>query len=384
MQPLSLLLVILLSAPAAWGQAFGPPAPNDRCAQAIEIQVGETITNQDNSGATLGLSMELPAMAETTCIQTPENDVWYKFKTVEGIDWYEIVIDMQGCTTPAGLQALVIRSDDCNAAHYLYRGCSNKINTDTIKLFLYAPDPNEQHLVWVDGYDGTACQFNVTLLGRPQLSPADYRFLRYDYDLRESQAELAPAPNIRFVNNAAVIRWTGNTLEPVALYLVEQLPEMPEDSKEQQYARIVGILDPNAMVGSGETTYEFEDMISEYMGKESMRYRVVKVLTDGTREASPVIKVQPELIESFFVDIPRKGEKPGSITVKYINHHKGQDFKLKVLDETGKVVKETALAKEPVRDGTVTLNMAGFPPGTYTFIMGNGKEDFRRSFHFEE
>jgi hypothetical protein len=349
---------------------------NDRCAKALPIQPGQFIIGLDNATASKGLDLETPAMAEATCIQSVENDMWFEFRTVAGQEWYEVRIIAENCNTPAGLQALLIRADDCNAAKFSYEGCSNKINTDTIKLFLHQPEAGLRYLIWVDGYDGTICEYSVALNARPPLSPADYRYLRFDYDL-------APAPHYEldgysgtFTNNEASIRWKAGALDNTALYVVEQLPEL----STSPYARIVGFVDPQAMVGVGDAFYEFTDRITPYQQGKRYSYRIVRVATDGSRSVSETFSITARLSTSFYVAEIKADTEPATFIAHYINYKKGQSFTLKVIDAQQQVVKEMKLPKEPARDGNITLKMADFPLGTYTFEMSNGKESFRRPF----
>lgn len=350
---------------------------NDRCATAMKIRPGQLITGLENVGASKGMEYETPAMTPATCIQTVENDMWFAFTTEPGQEWYEVRIIAESCNTPAGLQALLIRADDCNAAKFQYAGCSNKINTDTIKLFLHQPQPGLRYLIWVDGYDGTFCEFSVGLSGRAPLSPADYRYLRFDYDL-------APAPHYEldgfssaFVNNEATLRWKDNTLDDAALYVIEQVPDL----EASPYARIVGFVNPQSLVGSGETYYEFADRITPFQQGQRYNYRVVRVAQDGSRSVSETFSVTAKLSLSFYVaEIQPDRNTPSAYIAHYINYKKGQSFNLKVLDAQDKVVKEMKLPKEPMRDGDITLKMADFPAGEYMFEMSNGKETFRRPF----
>lgn len=376
------LLILAVSFFASLGltQPLAPPPPNDWCSKAIPIKPGETLSGMDNISATKSMEFEAPAIMETTCVQSIENDLWFSFTTIPNAEYYEVTIAMAWCNTPAGLQAMVIQSEDCNASKFVYRACSNKINTDTIKLFVHAENPGLRHLIWVDGYDGNFCEFDISLKATGPLSPTDYRFLRFDYDLAPTPTDHLPTPSIAFQNNVAVIRWDANSLDPVALYLVEQLPDLENMPEAGRYAKVVGIVDPNTLVGNGETFYEFEDYISDYLSGTPLRYRIVQVMPDGSREASEILTVVPQVIESFFAEPVKPGKVQGEYTVRYLNHKKGQDLRLKVLDESGRAVKESLLANEPVRDGYITLQMQGFALGEYTFIMTNGKDTFKRRF----
>ena len=372
--------VAIATLPRLQAQPLGPPPPNDLCGRAMPIRSGQYITGLENITATKGLDYETPAIAPATCIQTVENDMWFTFNTESGKEWYEVTIVTQSCNTPAGLQALLIRTDDCNATHFQYRGCSNKINTDTIKLFLHEPQPDIRHLIWIDGYDGTLCEFQVSLDARGPLTPADYRYLRYDYQVQPEPHLDLDGFTSAFENNAAIMRWKSPGLEDAAFYIIEQIPNLDRDQATSPYTRVVGILDAQALVGAGQATYEFQDLITDYRGAQRVEYRVVRVAPDGTRTVSEQFSIPVSLTTSFYAAEVKPSNQPNIYTVHYVNHKKGQTFQLQVLDQSGQQVKHMTLPKEPQRDGDITLKMEAFPAGTYTFTMSNGKEAFRRTF----
>jgi|GEM_PF-1389499 hypothetical protein len=376
--------VLFLIPILGFAQNSFPPPLHDACIRAQRIEVGQTLYQESNQQATLGIPGETPAMLETTCIQSPENDLWYRFTTQPDVEWYEVVISMGPCNTPAGLQALLIKTNSCFRDDFKYRGCANKINTDTIKIFLHEPMAGIQHLIWVDGYDGTQCLFDISVQARQPLEASDFRYLRNDYLPSESIDAQSPQPNITFENNSARIRWEGNPMEPTALYLVERMPDLPESQAELSYGRVVGMVEPDAGVGGGLVQYEFEDLDPSFIKGKPVRYRVVKIDADGSRHPSDLVTVVPQPIESFFVESPKKGSLAGVMTVKYVNLKKGQNFQMSVLDQEGNVVKKSTLKKEPARDGTITLQMSGFRHGSYTFVMCNGSDCFRRPFVFTE
>jgi hypothetical protein len=349
---------------------------NDRCAKAIELKPGQFIAGLDNVTASKGLEFETPAVTPATCIQSVENDMWFAFSTEAGKEWYEIQIVANTCNTPAGLQALLIRSDDCNAANFSYEGCSNKINTDTIKLFLHQPTAGLRYLIWVDGYDGCFCEFSVAIKTRSPLSPTDYRFVRFDYDMSPAPPLELQDVSTSFTNNEMSIRWKADTRDNTALYIIEQLPQVDASP----FARIVGFVDPRTLVGAGETEYQFTDRITPFQQGKRYAYRIVRVATDGSRSVSETFSILAKLSTSFYLAEIKPDSNPDTFIAHYINYKKGQTFTLSVKNATQETVKEMKLIKEPARDGNVTLKMADLPPGEYTFHMSNGKEKFQRPF----
>ncbi|HHG85812.1 MAG TPA: hypothetical protein ENJ82_13780 [Bacteroidetes bacterium] len=376
---LNIILLLLSTGYFPGLYAQGTP-PNDGCARALLLERGHTILGMSNMAATVGFEFETPATAETTCIQTIENDMWFKFQTEPGFEVYEVIISAGPCNTPSGLQALLIRSDDCNNKHYVYRGCSNKINTDTIKLFLHEPKAGLQYLVYVDGYDGTICEFDIQLRGKKRLSPVDYQYLRFDYELNGDTPYAVTDLEQSFRNNQTVIQWTASSEEDIALFVIELLPELEEVADASRYARVVGLVQGRNLVGMARSKYEFRDYITPFRDGQIYTYRLVKVSRNGQRFAGETFKVKAKMITSFFVGDPEPTSETGIYSVHYINNKKKADYDLYVLDEQFIELKHLIFEDEPVRDGNVRIDMREYPPGNYYFKMDNGKQDFLRLF----
>ena len=94
-----LLFWICMGHTLVFAQFFGQnPPPNDMCAKAVELVAGDRLAGYSNADATPSLEYEMPATVETTCIQTIENDLWFKFKAVAGVEAYEIQITTGFCS----------------------------------------------------------------------------------------------------------------------------------------------------------------------------------------------------------------------------------------------------------------------------------------------
>jgi hypothetical protein len=371
-----------LSSPA---QFMGQPAPpNDFCGKAVPIRVGERLSGFSNADATISLEFERPQTFEATCVQTIENDVWFKFQAEAGYEWYEVEIVSGFCTTPAGLQAMLIEADGCSANKFLYRGCSNKINTDTIKLYLQAPKPGQNYYLWIDGYDGTICEFDVALKGRKQILPDDYRFLRFDYDLATEPSFSPEDLRTAFNNNCTTLQWAADMQDDAALFIVELLPDLPDLDEGSKYARVIGFVDAHNFVGAGRSEYVFSDYLTPYQQGKTYHYRIVRVDGEGKRHISETLAVRAQMVESFEVGEVKPATEPHKFIVHYINRKKGQRYDISVANMKGEQVKHMVLDKEPLRDGTVTIDMSSLPAGEYYFVMSNGKEAFKKLFTYNK
>jgi hypothetical protein len=296
------------------------------------------------------------------------------------VELYEVQILAGFCTTPAGLQALIIQSEDCSASHFAYRGCSNKINTDTIKLFVEAPEAGKNYFIWIDGYDGTICEYEIALIARKAKTPADYKFMRFDYDAMDAQPTELPELQASFANNAATINWTSDQRDGNALFIIELLPDLENVSDDSKYARVVGFVEAKSLVGQGAIPYTFTDYVSPYISGKSYRYRIVLVDENGNRAVSQTVSTKAKLVESYEVREVKASPEPGKYVVHYINRKRGQKFDVAVQNEAGEQVKHMLLDNEPIRDGNITIDMSSLPVGQYFFIMSAGKDQFRRAF----
>lgn len=381
-------LLACLFAVAGSGNIFsqlGTPPSNDDCQNALRIEPGQIYQHVDNAYATRGFPFQSPDTLPGTCIQSLENDLWYEFTTSDEFEVYEVVISSYSCNTPAGLQALLIQSDDCNRKHYRYRACSNTQTLDTIKLYLQNDEPGAHFFIYIDGYDGTICDFDVSLKGKKKVQGDDYRYLRYDYILSELPYGYPDGLETIFENNEAVIIWESAPEEDIAWFLIERMPDDLQDvAEENHYAQVVGRMRPSNRVGAGRATYIFKDQRTIFEDGKKYRYRIVTVDSKGDRSTSEVFNLTAELIDDFFVGDVKQGPQEGQQVVYYINRKKKQDFSLRVENGLGEVIKSLEMKKVTAPDGEVTIDMSEYPSGFYTFIMGNGKDEFRREFFLEE
>jgi hypothetical protein len=346
--------------------------------------IGEKIEGLSNAEATLGPESERPAVHPGTCILTLENDMWFSFVTDSAYKRYEVVIVHGGCNTPAGLQALVIHTNGCDAKQFEYKGCSNKQTEDTIRIFFEEPQAGLNYLIYVDGFDGTICQYSLELKGRKDanLSADQYRNLQNNYD-PTNLPEFDPDNfNFGFVNNTVEMEWTANSGDEIAYFMVEEYPVWGSSRTVSKYTRVLAVVEPVNKVAGGEAHYRFVDSRPAFSDRE-YQYRVVCVMNDGSRKFSPQFSVKAKPFYELFVGEVKKSPEPGKYMILYINKKNKATYSCDVLDENMNLLKSYTLHKEPVRDGTVTFDMAPFPAGRYFFRMGDGERFFLREFFSE-
>ncbi|MEL6591130.1 MAG: hypothetical protein AAFQ68_13660, partial [Bacteroidota bacterium] len=174
--------------------------PHDQCEAAKIIQPGDFLTAENNQSATTTPS-ETPEKSPITCIKTFENDLWYRFETQEGYTHYEVIIDPIFCNTPAGLQAMVIKADECDFTTYEYKACVNPYAEEALQMVWREEEAGVNYLIYVDGYDGTQCSFKLRLMGyeRDPRDPETISQQQNDYDGPPPNLEL-PESDVFFTN----------------------------------------------------------------------------------------------------------------------------------------------------------------------------------------
>lgn len=357
------------------------PPKNDRCMFAIEMQVGDYLSGLSNEFATVGPDFEIPKEHPGTCILTFENDMWYSFKTVPEFEYYQVTIVHQGCNTPAGLQALIIQGESCEEKNWKYRACSNKENEDTIKLFLKEPQPGLSHIIYVDGFDGTICNYSIELKGikEEDLTEDAFRYVRYDYDL-ETQPEFLPVDLFaEFINNEVVMEWEAHSEDAAAFFLVEIFPRYQDGRKLSDFTKVVGIVNSENLVAGGSRRYRFVDFTTTFQ-QQDYCYRIVAVDADGKKSYSKDLVFQAKPIKDFYLGIVKKTGEKGMYAASFVNKKKKADYVFRVLNESHEVLQQESVKKLPPIATGYQVDMNEFEPGKYYLEMESDDQKFRREF----
>lgn len=373
-----LLSVVLMIFSQAVSQNYGPAC--NICDSAKVIRPGEQLFNIDNQFANV-TALETPEGEPVTCIRSFENDLWFSFHTEAGYQFYEINILPLTCNTPAGLQALLIRTDDCDATSFEYVDCHNPYAEAPIRMFLQDSVPGRHYLIYVDGYDGTQCTFNLSLSGH-QRNPQtinDIKGRKLDYGNSPTPYEPADV-EASFINNEVEIIWTARSDEDVTLFLVQRFYQHKPPFKP--FGSTIGTVEPVSTVGSSQTTtYSFYHQ-QEFREGEEYCYRIVKVDKNLRKSYSDGFCMIADMAEDFFISPVYPGTEAGTFVVKTRNFRK-QDLVFSVLNAEGELEKQMTLKKEPKRDGSITIDMQGFAPGKYSLKVEGKEEYFLRRFVVE-
>lgn len=349
----------------------------DSCANAYPIAPGETIYGLSNLSANPPIPAETPGTWPETCIPTIENDMWFYFTATAEFTNYTVSISHHGCNSPAGLQALLIQNDDCNAANFDYVACSSTMTEDSIKMYLKSPVPGKRYLIWIDGYDGAVCDYNLHLSGSQDKVSIleEFKFTRFDYDEAIPVDYKPEGLQSEFLNNEALITWQAATGEDVAFYVVEE-----EIEGYSSYRKVLAIMDPKHSVEGVGAWYEFYDR-RPFQKPTRLCYRIIRVDIAGNRHYSESICLDAVPIQFFYVEDIRKSEaQPGFYEAHYLNRQKRQNYTVQVLDANKSVLKEMILEKIQIQTGVVNIDMREFDPGEYYFRMEADGQYFLRSF----
>ncbi|MEM7657421.1 MAG: hypothetical protein AAF399_14900 [Bacteroidota bacterium] len=349
--------------------------PHDACERALPIAVGQSIPLQNNREAGIQERI-LPAVQPITCIKTYENDLWYRFEADSQFRFYEILIEPLACETPAGVQAMIIRSDDCEPSHFEYVACQNPYAVESLSLWVEDALPGSKYLLQVDGYDGNLCEFQVHLRGfvNDPREAADFQQQQMDYSQPAESFEPATWEG-QSLNNETILRWQVGSQDGVSLFLVQAVVIQGATS----IGETLGSVEPVATVGQEQIyTYRFRDGRMLAPG-QTYCYRLVQIGPGSRRAYSDPICVEAKRNEDFFVTPVVRYDSVGVYSVQFTNERK-QDLVFRLLDVEGKELKSLVRAKEPKGNGLITIDMEPYPTGSYQLRIEGKREFFLRSF----
>lgn len=357
---------------------FAQVPDNDACENARIIDIGEEIFQIDNQLATVSPE-DVPEGEPLTCIKSFENDLWFVFFTESGYHHYQIVINPLFCNTPAGIQALLIRTDDCESGNYRYVACANPYAEQAITLFLDDSIAGNRYLIYVDGYDGTQCTFNLSLSGtddNPQTID-DYRKSDLDYGVSPPLYEPAEA-RVEFLNNEAEITWAAGSEEDVQLFLVEKIIPSPSYT----VGKVIGSVEPATIVGTHQySTYQFIHH-GAFEEDEIYCYRIVKIDSRGRKSYSDQFCNKMAAVEGFYVSPVFPSKEKGVYVITLRNERK-QELIFTVLSDSGEILKQMSQKQTAGKDGEIEIDMNGFPAGNYSLRIEGKNGFYLRRFQVE-
>lgn len=367
-----LMLLVSISSPA-----FSQPR-HDVCDRAIDISPGETLYDQTNRGAATSLG-EIPEGTPVTCIQTFENDVWYRLLPDTTYTWYQVDIQPYECSTPAGLQAMIVETQSCDAGGFIYKGCANPRETGYVTMFVEVSDLQAKLLIYVDGYDGTECGFVISVKGFEEdpRSMEDIRQSEMDYESPPPYYEPVSA-SLKFENNVALISWEDESISSTALFQIQR----SHLYSGRTVGTVVGTVEPRQTVGSELTTYyEYIDLRA-FREETEYCYRIVRIDDRGAKAYSEPLCTESILLMTFWASDVFPSSIAGTYEVQY-NTKKRQDLTFSLINEAGEELKALVKKREPKGDGIVQVDMLEYPVGEYILEVSSQEGRYRRRFFHE-
>ncbi|MEZ4826480.1 MAG: hypothetical protein R3C61_09325 [Bacteroidia bacterium] len=351
-----------------WAVAQVPE--NDFCENALRLQVGEVIHSIDNTTATISTG-QIPEGLPITCIQTFENDLWFDFITTDSYRHYQIVISPWECNSPAGLQALIIRADDCSGDRFQYVDCGNPYSEEEIRLFVDDSLLDQHYFIYIDGYDGARCTFQLSLKGFTQnpRTGADHRNTDLDYG-NSPPAYYPEDPAVKFVNNEAEITWRAGSEEDVQLFLVERMVSTSHNG----IGKVIGMAEPVTTVGSSQINSYRVVYSGDFEEKQKYCFRVVKISSTGEKSYSDNFCGEMTTVDGFYASPVFEGGE-NDIFVVALRADKRQELKLAVVSEEGDIVKQTVVKLPAGKGGNFEIDMNAFPAGNYSLRI-EGRSGF--------
>ncbi|MEM7374451.1 MAG: hypothetical protein AAF587_38010 [Bacteroidota bacterium] len=343
---------------------------HDHCEHALELVPGQAIPVQNNERASI-TALETPLPHPQSCIRTFENDLWYAFTSDSSNRVYQVQIDPISCETPAGLQAIILRADDCTASSYQYVACQNPIATESLTLWVEDSSVGNRYLIYVDGYDGNRCTFTLSLTAHPTdpRTSEDFSRQQVDYSIPASTFE-PEEMSVSSLNNEMVISWTTESQNDLSYFLVQTVYKRGAG----EYGSLLGKLTPTQAVGSDQSIqYQFRDTRPLENGVEYC-YRIVKLFESGERAYSPSQCSPVKRNEDFFISPVLTGRESKKYYIQFTNRKK-QNLLFQVLDMQQKELKSMMRAKEPKGDGIINIDMTDFQTGRY-YLKVIGKSEF--------
>lgn len=366
---LPLILKILTIVSWTWysGLVKAQAPENDECFSP-KLLPENTWLEEDNYHATLSPENARPPKYPITCIQTYENDLWYHFQTTEPAE-YQITIVHHTCNTPAGLQALLLEGDACLSTKMKILACSNRKIADTIKIFFSSPAEVKEWLLYIDGYDGTVCSFDIQLKKAPgaAYSPDNLAYNRFYSDTACPLTDMQTA--VKFENNKPVIQWTDPDSKDVSAYIVERVGPYTVEK--------MAVVRPEPLASGYRESFEYTDNLSLLDQGDTYSFRISRIDKEGNRSCTGTLSSKAKITRDFFVTEPIYTGKSGIYQVSYFNRKK-QDYTIAILDETMVPLKSLLIKNLETGESISKLDLTPYPPGVYYFKMTNGRDDFVR------
>jgi|GEM_PF-5825420 len=339
---------------------------HDECTGALRLPLNEWL-HEDNTEASLSDAQSRPAPYPETCIPTYENDLWYYFDS-EGADEFEIIIVHRECNTPSGLQAILIESEDCNPENFKTISCSSRKIADTIKIIFYTAPQPRRYLLYVDGYGGTTCRYDILFQKQEGASqnPSNMQYNRFYREYTPCAAAVQILPEVTFENNQPKLIWSDSQSDEVVYYAIERIIS----HSEFQHFEQVGLIKPEQTALGYQDAFSFSDYVTQYRNEDTYGYRVVRYHRDGMKTCSSELTGKAKVQNDFIVTEVEPSRQRGIYKVGYMLQKK-QKYTIAILNSAFEVLKSKPLAQTEKGEYNSQLDLAEYPPGIYYFKLSS-------------
>ncbi len=324
---------------------------NDDCNSPISLNVNEWLKAQFNENATINKN-ELPPPVPNSCINTFENDLWYSLKTENITKPLEIIIYPFLCNTPAGVQAILYSEYDCKNLSQNFIACATKDVGDTIRFIVQNPNQYSKLMLYIDGFDGTICQFTLGVFELKDYHPFDFcKYLRFDYLPRNPDWKQPLFLDTQ--NNRIKIQWSHENPEVLG-YAIQIKMQKGYKTLSCFNAENYAFINQNFM----EYIYNPDQLDSEKKCFRLLVYSKNQIMTTSD------YCIEPKVVKDFWVSPPKPVSKNEFSYIYKVQ--KPQKGVIRLKDASGSIIKfkELKLLKGNF-EGTVTIN--DLPEGNYFF-----------------
>lgn len=341
-----------------WAQRL----PNDDCNYPIKLSVNEWLTDQNNQYATIDLS-QLPPAVPYSCINTFENDLWYIIDSQYINNPIQIIIYPFVCNTPAGVQAILYSNYDCKSLNQNFIACATKDIGDTVKFIIPNPKDYSQLMLYVDGFDGTICQFNIGVFELKEYHPMDFcKYLRFDYLPRNPNWKQPLQMDTQ--NNQIKIQWTHENPDVLGYSLQIKM--------QNGYKTLSCFHSQNYTLGNQNfMEYIFNP---DQLDSEKKCFRLLAYYKNDIWVSSDYC-IEPKVIEDFWVSAPKPTFKANeySYVYKVLKSHKAE---IRLSNSKGEVIKsKTIKLSKGNFEGLISTE--GLQKDQYFFEFCVGNECFK-------
>ncbi|GIV44445.1 MAG: hypothetical protein KatS3mg035_1568 [Bacteroidia bacterium] len=340
---------------------YAQKPPNDDCSSPIPLKINEWLKEQNNQLATINKG-ELPPPVPNSCINTFENDLWYSIETQNLNTPLQIIIYPFVCNTPAGVQAILYSTYDCKSLSQNFMACATKDVGDTIKFVVPNPKEYTKLMLYIDGFDGTICQFHLGAFSLETYHPFDFcKYLRFDYIPRS--ANWKQPLQIKTQNNQLKIQWAHENPDVLGYALQIQM---------KNGYKTLSCFNAQNYTFANQNLMEYI-FNPDQLDTEKKCFRLLAYYKNEIWTSSDYC-IEPKIIQNFWVSLPQPSQNQGEFRYIY-KVFKPQKATIRLKNAKGNILKFKEISlKKGNFEGSISV--IGLPKDQYYFEFCVGNECF--------